>query len=163
VAAEKKDVELKENHYSMQLGLQPFKGKVVECFAKAIASWPRPWLMLIGDSNLRKLFEYLFKKFNTVVDGGEPFAFTNKTRPGPGFDPRWFDSDAIFLIKNKPFRISIRFMWNANSRLRSWGSMAAAGTNWYTKIFSCGARDDSWENPDCPQSPHPAAFFHYRS
>eukprot|EP00929_Paragymnodinium_shiwhaense_P052477 TRINITY_DN26293_c0_g1_i1.p1 TRINITY_DN26293_c0_g1~~TRINITY_DN26293_c0_g1_i1.p1 ORF type:complete len:664 (-),score=79.30 TRINITY_DN26293_c0_g1_i1:1053-2750(-) len=140
----------------------PVGGEVAKCFAKAITKWPRPWLMIIGDSNMRKTWEFLFAKFKAIADGGEPYAFTNKTKPATGFDPRWFDSDAIFLIKGRPLRISIRFMFNANYRLKTWNGLAETQQGWFNKIFSCGAPDGDWEQAQCPESPHPGAFWHYR-
>jgi len=106
------------------------------CFAKAIADWDRPWLLLGGDSNWRKIFHRMIEQFVKAGVKGVERAALNP--PKPGCDIRWFDDDAIFAgpQSNKTFRLSLRFVWGPDKLL-------SLRTSLRTVQQCCEAKDGS--------------------
>eukprot|EP00929_Paragymnodinium_shiwhaense_P091911 TRINITY_DN51801_c0_g1_i1.p1 TRINITY_DN51801_c0_g1~~TRINITY_DN51801_c0_g1_i1.p1 ORF type:complete len:546 (+),score=64.70 TRINITY_DN51801_c0_g1_i1:217-1854(+) len=139
------------------------QGRLATCLLKAISRWPRPWLLLIGDSNWRKLYDYIFEQFMHAsyeeAAGGDMTvaAHSNGTVPS-GYDSRWIDRDRIWTVYGRPVRVSLRFMWNASARLETWTASKGSGQPWFSSIQSCGRLRGSNDSFQCVEQPQPSEF-----
>jgi len=121
---------------SAYLGTRPtFDNLKASCFARFLSNSSHPWIMLVGDSNTRGLFNVLVDTW--LACGFFGIARANKSAPR-SWDKRWFDDDAIFIVSGRRLRLSMRFMWNPNERLKRWNSVRSSGGSWYSAIQQCG-------------------------
>ena len=117
--------ELQEHQKTMR-NLSP---PPLECLIDRIATWKRPWLMLIGDSNWRHLFQDLLDMMTnqTKYTMYKHLPMTQNRQ----FDARWFDADVLYEMNHGRFsrettgiaRVSMRFMFNPLQRLANWSGM----------------------------------------
>ncbi|CAE8630737.1 unnamed protein product [Polarella glacialis] len=103
-----------------------------------LANLTRPWILLTGDSNWRKVFKLLTEQ---LANETQAVRYAHETMPKSTWDARWFDDDAVFDTKSgRHFRVSLRFMWNSTKRLELWNSDGNSIV-WTNQILLCGHKD----------------------